>query len=87
MTSRITRTAAAAALGFALAIPGTAVAGDPPEKVADWQAHLAFMREMGPNFGQHIQECIDMHGSMAGLLGPNGAMTSMMAGHMGDDGQ
>lgn len=85
MTTRIARTAFAAVLGLTLAIPGTALAGGPPENVTDWQAHRDFIKAMGSNFGQHIQECIDMHGSMAGLLGPNGEMTSMMAAMGGSE--
>ena len=31
---------------------------------------------MPGTFGAHVQDCIAMHGSMAGLLGPNGEMVN-----------
>lgn len=87
MTRRFTRLAAAAALVAALALPATAVAADPspaapPPSVAAWQAHLAHMRTMGSNLGAHISGCVEAHGSVAGMLGPNGSMVEMMAGGM-----
>lgn len=87
MTRRFTRLAAAAALASALALPATAVAADPsptapPPSVVAWQAHLEHMRTMGPNLGAHVADCVALHGSMAGMLGPNGSMVEMMAGGM-----
>jgi hypothetical protein len=83
MNHRIARFASAAVIGAALALPGGAFAADPepvapPAAVADWQAHLELMRSMDGNLGSHVRGCVEMHGSMAGLLGPNGSMAEMM---------
>jgi hypothetical protein len=90
MTIRtLTRLAATAALASSLALPGAAFAAAPapaapPTDVQAWQAHLASMRAMGPNLGEHVTDCIATHGSMAGMFGPNGmmvqGMSSMMSG-------
>ncbi len=75
-----------------IALPGATFAADPaagapPAAVVAWQEHLAHMRAMGPNLGAHITDCIEMHGSMDGLLGPNGMMVLGMDGMMGGEGQ
>lgn len=67
----------------ALALPGVAAAAEPgptapPAPVVAWQAHLAHMQSMPGPFGAHVKACVAMHGSMAGQLGPNGAMVEMM---------
>jgi len=85
MHARIARLASAAAIAAALAIPGSAVAGEPtapPAAVTEWRAHLAHMQSMAGPLGAHVVDCIEMHGSMAGLFGPNGSMTGMMSGRM-----
>jgi len=87
MNRRIVRLASAAVIGAALALPGAVFAADPepvapPAAVADWQAHLEHMRSMDGNLGSHVRGCIEMHGSMAGLFGPNGSMVEMMDGGM-----
>jgi len=94
MTLRRTRPVAALGLALALAaaVPAAAVAaspepGAPPADVQDWQEHLDHMRAMGSDPGSHISDCVAMHGSMAGLLGPNGMMVQGMAGMMGGEGR
>lgn len=87
MNHRIARFASAAVIGAALALPGAAFAADPepvapPASVADWQAHLDHMRSMDGTLGSHVRGCIASHGSMAGLLGPDGSMVEMMGGGM-----
>ena len=87
MNHRFARLASAALIGAALALPGAAFAATPepvapPATAADWQAHLDHMRSMGGNLGSHVRGCIEVHGSMAGLLGPNGSMAEMMDGGM-----
>ena len=87
MNHRIARLASAALIGVALSFPVAALAADPapvgpPAAVADWQAHLDHMRSMDDNLGRHVRGCIEMHGSMAGLFGPNGSMVEMMDGGM-----
>ena len=92
MTRRPARLAACVVLVALFALPGATLgadpaAGAPPATVVEWQEHLDPMRAMGPNLGAHITDCIEMHGSMAGLLGPNGMMVQGMAGMMGREGQ
>ena len=87
MKTRSARLAAAALLAVAFVIPGAALAADPdpaapPAPVTEWQEHLDHMRAMDGNLGTHVQGCIEQHGSMAGLFGPNGAMVEMMSGGM-----
>lgn len=87
MHHRIARLASAAVIAAALALPGAAFAADPepvapPAAVADWQAHLDHMRSMDGNLGSHVSGCVEMHGSMAGQLGPDGSMVEMMGGGM-----
>jgi hypothetical protein len=87
MNHRIARLASAAVIGAALALPGAAFAADPepvapPAAVADWQAHLDHMRSMDGNLGSHVRGCVEVHGSLAGHLGPNGSMVEMMGGGM-----
>jgi hypothetical protein len=65
-----------------LALPGATLAA-PPADVVAWQEHLDHMQAMGPNLGAHVGDCIAMHGSMAGQLGPNGTMVQDMGGMMG----
>jgi hypothetical protein len=72
-----------------LALPGATLAGEPPASappaaVVAWQEHLDHMRAMGPNLGAHVRDCVAMHGSMAGLLGPNGMMVQGKAGMTGE---
>ncbi len=93
MTIRtLMRLVATAALASALALPRAVVAADPgsatpPVDVQAWLAHLASMRAMGPNVGAHVTDCVAMHGSLAGMFGPNGmmveGMSSMMSGTAG----
>lgn len=69
------------AVAAALLVPGVVAAADPvapPAPVVDWQIHLAHMQAMPGAFGGHISECVGLHGSAAGLLGPNGRMVDMM---------
>jgi hypothetical protein len=87
MHARVTRLTAMIALVSVLAMPGSTLAADPgatgrPADVAWWQAHLAHMAAMPGAVGSHVGDCIAAHGSMAGQLGPNGAMAEMMAGGM-----
>jgi hypothetical protein len=87
MTIRLARLASAAVIGAALLIPGAAVAADPapagpPPSVVDWQVHLDHMQSMDGVPGDHVAACVAMHGSMAGMLGPNGSMVEMMDGGM-----
>jgi hypothetical protein len=42
------------------------------------------MQAMGPNLGTHVRDCIAMHGSMAGQLGPKGMMAQGTGGMMGE---
>lgn len=77
------RLALVLAAAAALSIPGAAVAGGPdpvapPAPVVDWQTHLAHMQAMPGAFGAHVADCVATHGSLAGQLGPNGAMVEMM---------
>jgi hypothetical protein len=72
-----------------LALPGATLAGEPaasapPAAVIAWQEHLDHMQAMGPNPGTHVRDCIAMHGSMAGQLGPNGMMVQGMGAMMGE---
>lgn len=88
MTRRPARLASALALAAAITLPGVALAagsapGAPPASVVAWQEHLAHMRGVGPNLGAHVGDCVAMHGSMAGLLGPDGMMVQGMGGMMG----
>ncbi len=91
MTRRPARLAAAVALAAVLALPGATLAAEPtpsapPAPVIAWQEHLEHMRTMGPkgpNLGAHVRDCVAMHGSMAGLLGPNGMMVRGMGNMMG----
>ena len=92
MTPRPARLAAAVALAAVLALPGATLAAEPtpsapPAPVIAWQKHLEHMRTMGPNLGAHVRDCVRdcvaMHGSMAGLLGPNGMMVRGMGNMMG----
>ncbi len=88
MTRRSARLAAAVALAAMLALPGTSLAAEPaaaapPADVVAWQEHLDHMRAMGPNLGAHVTDCVAMHGSMAGMLGPNGMMVQGMGTMMG----
>jgi hypothetical protein len=82
MQTRFVRLASALALAGTIALPGAATAADAarPTPVVDWQTHLSHMQAMPGPFGLHVVECIAMHGSMAGQLGPNGAMVEMMGG-------
>lgn len=85
--ARLGRLAAAALIGAALAIPGAALAADPtpagpPPTVADWRAHLDHMQTMDGVLGSHVADCAEVHGSMAGMLGPDGTMVGMMDGGM-----
>ena len=88
MKTRSARLAAVAVLAVAFVIPGAALAADPepaapPASVTEWQEHLEHMRAMGSgNLGAHVRDCVEAHGSMAGLFGPNGAMAEMMSGGM-----
>jgi hypothetical protein len=87
MNHRIARLAAVAAIGAALVLPAAVFAADPapaapPAAVTDWQTHLDHMRSMDGNLGGHVRGCIELHGSMAGLFGPSGAMVEMMDGGM-----
>ena len=88
MTRRPARLAAAVALAATLALPGATMAAEPtpsapPAPVIAWQEHLDHMRAMGPNLGAHVRDCVAMHGSMAGLLGPNGMMVQGKGTMMG----
>ena len=89
MHARVTRLTATIALMTVLSMPGSALAGDPgagatgrPADVAWWQAHLAHMAAMPGTVGPHVGDCTAPHRSLAGQLGPSGAMAEMMAGGM-----
>jgi TRAP-type C4-dicarboxylate transport system substrate-binding protein len=87
MPVRIARFVSATVITAALVFPGSALAADPtpagpPAAVSEWQVHLEHMRSMAGNLGTHVSGCVEMHGSMAGQLGPNGSMVEMMAGGM-----
>jgi hypothetical protein len=87
VTHRPARIIAAVAVATALALPAATVAARPamaapPADVIAWQEHLDHMRAMGPNLGAHVRDCVAKHGSMAGLLGPNGMMVTMMGEHV-----
>jgi len=87
MTRPAARLAAAVALAAVLALPGAALAVEPtssapPAPTIAWHEHLDHMRAMGPNLGAHVRDCVAMHGSMAGLMGPNGMMVQGMGGMM-----
>jgi len=87
VTRRPARLAAALAAAAMLALPGATLAVEPtapPATVIAWQEHLDHMRAMGPNLGTHVRACVAMHGSMAGLLGPDGMMVEGMGGMMGE---
>ena len=89
MIRRPTRLGAFLALATMLALPGATLAGEPagsapPAAVIAWQEHRDHMRAMGPNLGAHVTDCVSMHGSMAGLLGPNGRMVQGMGGMMSE---
>jgi hypothetical protein len=89
VTRRPFRLAATIAVAGMLALPAATLAADPaltapPATVVAWQEHLAHMRTMGPNLGAHVGDCIGMHGSMAGQLGPNGMMVQGMGAMMGE---
>jgi hypothetical protein len=81
---RAPRFAVLLAAAAALSLPGAAVAASPappatpPIAVVDWQTHLAHMQAMEGPLGLHVADCVAMHGSAAGLLGPNGSMVEMM---------
>jgi hypothetical protein len=81
--------AIALAAATLLALPGATLAGEPagsaaPAAVIAWQEHLDHMQAMDPNLGTHVRNCVEMHGSMADLLGPNGMMVQGMGGMMGE---
>lgn len=86
MTTRtFARFVGAAALASALVLPGTVVAADPAPLAPSayfqaWQEQLAEMRASGSNLGAHVTDCIAMHGSMAGMPGPNGLPAGGMSG-------
>jgi hypothetical protein len=87
MNVQIARLIAATAVVAALAIPAAAIAADPdpagpPPAVVDWQVHLDHMRSMEGTLGNHVAACAEAHGSMSGMLGPNGSMAGMMDGGM-----
>lgn len=87
MHVRLTRVVAVLASATSLALPGAAFAADPassapPADVASWQAHLVEMQARGDNLGAHVRHHVEMHGSLAGFMGPNGDMVQMM-GAMG----
>ncbi len=89
MIRRPTRIAGALAAAALLALPGATLAGEPagsapPAAVIAWQEHRDHMQAMGPSLGTHVRDCVEMHGSMAGLLGPNGMMVQGMGGMMGE---
>lgn len=84
MPPRLARLATAIALTAVLVLPSVAMAGEPPTStppgsVMMWQQHLDHMRAIGPNLGAHVRDCVAMHGSMAGMMGPNGMMAEGMA--------
>jgi len=88
VTRRPARLAAAVAVAAMLALPGATLAVEPtpsasPAALVAWQDHLDHMRAMGPNLGAHVRDCVAMHGSMAGLLGPNGMMVQGKGTMMG----
>jgi hypothetical protein len=87
MNVQIARLIAATAVVAALAIPAAAIAADPdpagpPPAVVDWQIHLDHMRSLDGTPGDHIAACAQVHGSMSGMLGPNGSTAGMMDGGM-----
>ena len=87
MPPRFARLATAIALTGILMLPNVAMAGKPPSNappapVVTWQQHLDDMRAMGPNLGAHVRDSVAMHGSMAGMMGPNGMMAEGMAAMM-----
>jgi hypothetical protein len=89
MSPRRAHLATAVALAGALVMPGAVLAAKPdadapPAPVVTWQKHLEHMRDMGPNLGSHVRDCVAKHGSMAGMMGPNGMMVERMAGMMGE---
>lgn len=68
------------ALGLALVAPA-AVSAVQPDDVVAWQLHRDHMAALdGPGLGRHLVDCIEVHGSAAGLLGPSGMMAGGMAG-------
>lgn len=87
MKTRLARLVAVAAIGAALFVPAVAAAADPdpagpPPAAVDWRVHLDHMRSMDGTPGDHVAACVAVHGSMAGMLGPNGSMAGMMDGGM-----
>jgi hypothetical protein len=88
MTTRsVARLVGAAALASALILPGTVVAADPAPQAPSayfqaWQEQLAQMRATGSNLSAHVTDCIAMHGSTAGMLGPNGTVAGRTSGMM-----
>jgi len=89
MIRRPARLAGALAVAAMLALPGATLATEPaasapPAAVIAWQEHRDHMQAMGPNLGTHVRDCVAMHGSMAGQLGPNGMMAQGMGGMMGE---
>ena len=86
MTTRsVARLVGAAALAGALILPGTVVAADPvPQAPSAYfqasQEQLAQMRATGANLSAHVTDCVAMHGSTAGMLGPNGMVAGGTSG-------
>jgi hypothetical protein len=89
MIRRPARLAAALAAAALLALPGATLAGEPagsaaPAAVIAWQEHRDNMQTMGPNTGAHVRDCVEMHGSVAGQLGPKGMMVHGMGDMTGE---
>ena len=89
MPPRRARLATTIALTGILMLPSVTMAGEPPTStppgsVMTWQQHLDHMRAMGPNLGAHVRDSVAMHGSMAGMMGPNGMMAESMAAMMAE---
>ena len=88
MTTRsVARLVGAAALAGALVLPGTVVAADPVPQAPSayfqaWQEQLAQMRASGSNLSAHVTDCVAMHGSTAGMLGPHGTLAGGTSGMM-----
>jgi len=88
MTTRtFARFVGAAALASALVLPGTVVATDPAPFAPSayfqaWQEQLAQMRATGSNLSAHVTDCVAMHGSTAGMLGPHGTLAGGTSGMM-----
>jgi hypothetical protein len=79
---RRSRLALIVAVATTLALPVAVIAAEPgpPPPVVAWQTHLAHVQAMEGPLGSLVKDCIAMHGSMAGQLGPNDAMVEMMEG-------